>query len=728
MNLLTRPAESLLIATALRLFFVVSSVALGLTLWLSGKSTELALKNLITPAERQTLILGAAAAGLLACVAAVFYLLTSKRRSPLLHLNRLTRLASPLLVTAALPSLFNWEAFRNRDFMFAVLGTLFGLALERTFRTAVVAYRELGASFPPLAIWRARRRRPPPTPRPDATSGVQPALTGSASRPSRRLPTWLKRHAASLVMSALVLAFAALMAVDTIRQHYQFKTYSWDLGIFNNLMYNLIRGHWFKASPVLGPEGSHIQFHATFGAYLLAPFYALWQKPETLLAMQAILVAAGAIPLYLLAKLRLRSGWLGLVFVYSYLVYAPLHGPLFYDFHFLTISPVFVLITVYCFEAGHRKRLVLAWLVAISMREEVSATLAVCALYYLLSGKRPRWALWGGALSALYFLVVKFGVMPAHAKAGQSFSWIFKDLIAPGEAGFGSVLRTLITSPVYAFSTVFSPQKFEYLLRTLGPALLLVVRQRLVWMLCLPAFLFTLLSTGYEPMLKTRFQYTANWTPYVMLASIFVLDGWRRTAGGGVRFAAAVPALCLVATLFSYNFGALFQRNTFVGGFHKVDFEVSDAQWRSYQQLRKLIDQIPESAKVSACELIVPHVSSREDAYTLNRSGAGDADYLICNKDWLRRSPVKGFMQSALASNAYSFVGTSGNFAMWKKGGDHRRDKLGFKLIGGMGKQSARKTLTPAEPPPQEARAAESAGGSAPESPTQPGQKVLRDD
>jgi hypothetical protein len=292
--------------------------------------------------------------------------------------------------------------------------------------------------------------------------------------------------------------------------------------------------------------------------------------------------------------------------------------------------------------------------------------------------------LFGGLASALYFVVVKFVIMPAHGQAGESFSWIFQGLIAPGDTGFAGVLRTLLTSPVFAFSQVFTAQKFEYLLRTLGPVLLLPVRRPLVWVMCLPAFIFTLLSTGYQPMIEAHFQYTSNWTPYVILGSIFCLEGWRRSHHDSIRFAAALPALAVSATLFSYNFGAIFQQHTFVGGFHQVEFTLTEAHRKTYRDLMQLVRQIPPTASVAACELLVPHVSTRENAYTLNRTGAGGADYLLCEVDWLGRPPVKGFMKTALDSKAYSFVGRSGAFAMWRKGGDHARDAEGLQLLGRM--------------------------------------------
>ena len=665
----SRSLESLVVATGLRLFFLGASWGLGVQLMFLEDRSELALRNVLDPSARGMLLGISAAFGVLSALGGIVYMLGSRRRAPLVHLDRLTRLASPLLMSAAVPNVFAWRVYQDRDFMFCVVATLFGLATERCFRTSLAASRELGlTSAIQSQLSRARFLRSAPD--------------SSARTFGERAASWLRRNAACVCLAGLVVAFAVYIGVHAVRQHYQLKTYSWDLGIFDNMMYNLLRGHWFKASPVLGPVGSHIQYHATFGAYLFLPIYALWQRPETLIVIQAVFAAAGAIPLYLIAKQRLGGSWLPLLFAYVYLVHAPLHSPLFYDFHFLTMSPVFVFTVIYCFERGKTWSLVLAWLVAISMREEVSATLGMCALYYLLIGRRPRWALFGGLASATYFLLVKFVVMPAHAQAGESFSWIFQGLIAQGDRGFAGVLRTLLTSPIFAFSQVFTAQKFEYLLRTLGPVLLLPVRRRLLWVLCLPAFVFTLLSTGYQPMIEAHFQYTSNWTPYLLLGSIFCLEGWRRSHDDWVRFAAALPALFVSATLFSYNFGAIFQQHSFIGGFHKVEFELTPAHRRTYRELMRLVRQIPPTASVAACELLVPHVSTRENAYTLNRTGAGNADYLLCEVSWLGRPPAKGFVQTALASGAYSFVGRSGGFAMWRKGGDHAHDAEGNALVG----------------------------------------------
>jgi hypothetical protein len=214
-------------------------------------------------------------------------------------------------------------------------------------------------------------------------------------------------------------ATTAYFAYYTIQHHYRLQTSSWDLAIFDNMMWNLCRGEWFKASPDLGRTGSHIQYHATFVAYLLVPFYALRQQADTLLFLQALIVGAGAIPLFLLAKLKTQSGWVALVLAIAYCLHGPLHGPVFYDFHFLTLAPFFVWWVLYFFETGRRKLLIAAFVVTLLLREDVAACLSLASLFLLVSRQRPWWALGGGLLAAVYFIAMKFAIMPLHRGAAD---------------------------------------------------------------------------------------------------------------------------------------------------------------------------------------------------------------------------------------------------------------------------------------------------------------------
>ena len=447
-------------------------------------------------------------------------------------------------------------------------------------------------------------------------------------------------------------------------------------------MWNLLRGKWFKASPVLGRVGSHIRYHATFDAYLFAPFYALRQKADTLLVMQSVLSGLAVIPLYLVTKRKMASAIGGLVLAYAYVIHAPLHGPSFYDFHFITTATFFVSWTLYFLETGRDRWLIVSWIVAVLLREELSATFAMVCLFYLVSGRRPRLMLIGGLVSSLCFLLIKFVIMPLHAPGGdQAFTYVYAELIPPGESGFGPVIKSLISNPVFTLNKVLIPEKFAYVMKIMTPVLFLPFRNARAWILLFVPAMFTLLSTGYAPVIQTYFQYTSIWTAFLFFATAVTLASWRSKPDGEVRIAAALSAVLVTATALSFNFGAIFQHRNFRGGFTQVTFDWTDTHRQQLHDLYELIALIPRQASVVATETEAPHVSNREDCFTL-RTTVQDPDYILVNLGEVTgEGDSRRNMLDLLKTGSYAFAGTRGHFALWGKGLSHERDAEGKSLI-----------------------------------------------
>ncbi len=649
---LARPVEARLFLTALLYILIGSSVAgaLWLTLFFGGLPAHVASNGMPRP-QRDALLLTVAVAGCLSVLVPGILLLLRRSEQRLRSLERLARLCSPLALSFFLPFFFQWQVFQANELLFVITATLFGFALERAFR---LTFSEFNWAYFDGWLGRFRQRRP---------------------RLAARMPLALA--------GLLSLFFCGYFSYFTVLQHLRLQTYSWDMAIFDNIMWNLIRGEWFKASPVLGVSGSHIQFHATFIAYLFGPFYALYQHPETLLVMQSTLAGLAAIPIYLVARRRLGSSIQALVLAYAYVVHAPLHGPLFYDFHFITTAPFWVGWVLYFFETERKRWLIVTWALALLVREEVSASLSAVALFYLLSGKRPRWAVIGGITSVLYFFVVKFGIMPMHNtwQSKQSFAWIFQGLIPPGEGGFNGVIRTIVTNPPFLLASMLDADKLIYFLKTFGPLLLLPMRNRLTWFLFVPAALFTLLSTGYKPLIETYFQYTSNYTPYLFFASAVAVAAIKRQENGRAHAAGTLAALAVMATVFSYNQGAIFQHHNFRGGFQVINFQRSEADKLHYNQLYELIRMIPPRASVMVTEMEAPHLSNRPDCFTM-RFGNGDPDYLLANLNEVSWGDSRTHMLKAVNSGKYGFVTSRGRFGLWSKKAGHEKDVEGRKLLG----------------------------------------------
>jgi uncharacterized membrane protein len=537
-----------------------------------------------------------------------------KREHARALVERGVRIAAPAALAFALPALFTWQLGQERPIAYLILLTAFGLAVERLLRT----------SFAELATleW------------PDALPRLQPFSVWIYPRVARRIPL--------LVVCLMAAGYAGYMSFFTIRHHHLIQTTAFDLGIFDNLLFNTIKGHFFQSPVMFGP-GHHnsLSTHAEYAMVLFAPFYALAPRAETLLVIQSVFLGGAAIPLYLFAR-TLLSATPAVILAAAYLFFAPLHGPQFYDFHWLPLC-VFLYFSLFYALATHRSRLsVLLVVLLFALREDIAVGLAFLGIFLFITGLRVRFGLRLAAAAAVWFVIDKFVIMPW---AGPWwFDTMYNDLFADGKSGYGNVVKTLISNPFYALSTVIRGPKLTYALHMLAPVVLLPLRRLPLWLLLLPPSVFTLMTTGYWPTLSIAFQYTTHWIPFVFAATVMSLFLIRRGEDGRVRTAAVVAALAVTVLSHSYNFGAILQRESFTGGFGHVTFDMSDAAKARYEDLLSVVRKIPPDASVAATEYLNPHVSARKEAYVF-RYDVGPVDYIL-----LSEAEVSGDLRNTLSA------------------------------------------------------------------------------
>jgi hypothetical protein len=138
--------------------------------------------------------------------------------------------------------------------------------------------------------------------------------------------------------------------------------------------------------------------------------------------------------------------------------------------------------------------------------------------------------------------------------------------------------------------------------------------------------------------------------------------------------------LCVGVLIHSYVFGAILQHDTFVGGFSRVAFSMSPREEQRYQDLRALIKLIPPDASVAATETVIPHVSSRLNAYTLKIT-AGKADYILLYRYHLDDG-VKHRVKDALKANPYGLVDKRGDFFLFAKNVQSKETDRALKSLG----------------------------------------------
>jgi uncharacterized membrane protein len=303
----------------------------------------------------------------------------------------------------------------------------------------------------------------------------------------------------------------------------------------------------------------------------------------------------------------------------------------------------------------------------------------------LLTGLRPRAGLLVGAIGAAYFVAIKLIIMPHVLKGSAAFVYMFAGLLPSGESTFAGVLKTVFGNPVFTMTSLLERDKLVYLLQIMTPLAFFPLRRPIGLLCCLPGFFFTLLSTGYAPLIQTSFQYTANWTSYLFLACVVNLVWVSRmpdpaTGSTRPRRVAWMVAIAAGIILTTSQYGAFVQQEYVKGGFGYYHFNVTPSDATRRKAVYELIKMVPPRAKIVASENLVPHVSNRPDAYTL-RMGLYDAEYLLFEAP---RSGEEGtFIRQAFSGGDFGVVAFKDPFVLAKRGyskalNDSLRYRIGY--------------------------------------------------
>ena len=487
-------------------------------------------------------------------------------------------------------------------------------------------------------------------------------------RITRAASSW--RALPALVVVAASAGYAAWFSHVTLEAHWNGYTRSYDLAIFDNLLWNVVNGGEFLIStPAGGGEASHFGRHATLLAYALAPFYALHPSAATLLVLQALLIGFAAVPLFCFARLHLGP-WPACAIALAYLLYPPLHGSNLYDFHFLAISPFFVFCVAHALETRSRAWLALSVLLTLACREDVAIAVAVLGAHQVLANRRVAAGLVLAGVGSAWFALMKFVLMPL-AIGGGAYASIYQGLAPEGTTGFGAVLQTLLVNPGFVLGTLLTLAKLEYALLIGVPLAFLPLRRASGALFLLPGTLFTLLSTDYPPAISIGFQYTAFWTPYLFIATTLLLrsDAFEPQGTPSARAARAawLGAFALLTLICSYQYGAIFQQRTATGGFYEVfPFGTTERDLARRRLRDEVLRLLPAAAKVAASESVAPHVSNRASAYTL-REGIRDAEYVVFGQP-PEAAGEHALVRPLLVSGRFGVVAMNPAYALLRRG------------------------------------------------------------
>jgi uncharacterized membrane protein len=388
------------------------------------------------------------------------------------------------------------------------------------------------------------------------------------------------------------IVYASVFSASAIRTLNQFGTPGFDLGIFDQGVWLLSR---FK-SPFVTVRGLNLfGDHTSFILLFAVPLYWIFSSASVLLVLQSLALGLGALPVFLIAREKLRNEWLALMLSVAYLA-QPVVGLTNHDnFHPDSFEIPLILFAVYFMIRQRWRGFFICVILVLLVKEDVPLLTFTLGLYVALRYDRNV-GLVTAALSVLWLAADLWVIIPAFNPAGA----IYSERITGQFGGLGGFLKTFFTHPWDIVKIALGPERPWYLWQLFAPLALLSLLAPGFVLIAAGPLLSNLLSTfGYQHGLE--FHYSTLIAPTLVAAAIIGIARWRSFA---VR-ATLVAVLTCAALVTGYMWGP-FGRHTLYTSAPPSAYEAA---------LNHAIGMIPDDASVSTYYGWTPHLTHREHLY-----------------------------------------------------------------------------------------------------------------
>ena len=317
-----------------------------------------------------------------------------------------------------------------------------------------------------------------------------------------------------LILVVALLAYSAVLIALSCLKHATYHSSLIDLGIFDQVIWNTAHGHWFWDTLDPYVQGNHLFLgqHFSPGIAILAIPDLLFPSVYTLLVLQTLFLAAGAVPLYVLAARRTGDERIAVLLALSYLLYPSLAFANLFDFHEIALAVPLLAWAAERLDAGRMTHTTILLCIALLFKEEVGLITAGFGAYAFLDGRRRPAGRLLIALGLGWTAGVVYWAVP-HIRGG---SYLFEGRYQGGLLHNGSVDLSYLTR-------FLNGDKLDYLALLLAPLLFLPLLGGWSIVLLFPTVGYTLLST-YPLQYDIHYHYAAPLIPLLFAATVTTLN------------------------------------------------------------------------------------------------------------------------------------------------------------------------------------------------------------
>ena len=440
-------------------------------------------------------------------------------------------------------------------------------------------------------------------------SAAAPDDDDFTSSVTQAINDWLRaRTVPQVLLACLVLLWTAYFTQRSLDIHHGLGTSSYDSGLYDQGMWLLSRGE----APFVTLMGRNLfGDHTSFVLLFLVPLYWIAPGAWIMFFSQSAAIAAGAIPVYLYGRKRLRSEWFALIAATTYLLHPAVGWANLENFHPDSFLGVFVGVALYA--ALERKWKLYAAFVVLSLLVKEDVSLVIVPLGIWVALRRDRRIGLITVFGSLWFMFTAMYVVMRGLIGQPTLNAWRIPFSQPGD-GTGAAARRLIdtavTNPTQLADHLRSDGRPWYLWQMTSPFAWIFLRLPSVALISALVLFTNVLSTFWYQY-QVQYHYALVAVPALAIGTVYALGAIRdnvqvRSLTVPMR-AVAVGALAVASFITAIMWSPMPWGRTEL--FH------GDPDNVYATTMREIVKEIPAGASVAAHHRVTPHIAYRTEIY-----------------------------------------------------------------------------------------------------------------
>jgi uncharacterized membrane protein len=431
-------------------------------------------------------------------------------------------------------------------------------------------------------------------------------------------------------LTLIFILFALIFASITFVNHYNFRTFGWDLGINQNAIYDYAHFLWNDCM-IMQPQFTNVlSDHFSLYPLLVSPFYWIFGE-WTMLIFQFLAILFGGFGVYKYVLNLTKNTTISTLAVAHFFSFYGIYSALSFDYHDNVVATMFVPWFLLYFEQRNWRKAILFFVLIIIAKENMAlwaVFIGIGVSFKALLQKDKQTALKGlfFALAAgIYFILVLKVIIPSLATPGRDY--LHNSFNALG-GNFGEVIVNIIKHPLKTIELLFVNHSGDpiydgikvetYLALALAGGFLIVLA---------PEYLIMIVPILGQKMfndLPIRWgisvHYSIEFAPIIVIAVYTIIHRLK-------KYKVAVASVILASTFIS---SASFLDHRTSEYYNQANSQFyKKAHWKrdfDVAKVNRLLKTIPADARVSAQSCLAPHLAFRD--YIFHYPFIGNANYI----------------------------------------------------------------------------------------------------